>query len=287
MNPAVGSNARVEVDHVSCRFKHGLFDPTVVVVHGHEHGRGVVVGVDDDRARVVVGEDLHVTCSVRGVHLNLSRQVRAEATGVRVGFVELQLHVIVRDGIGGGITQGFGVAVPKPALRRSAPTLDLRVGVGAVAQPHQAREAVAHLEAHQAADVQTGHGRGRAQGFEVGPHLARLVAAVLVAARVAHAELAVAVAAPALDGARRVAGLDDRAHVVAPCVEYLRARGVGAAKADCGKSTDGLAAVVAVGDRVALAQLPDVVAAPTADGFVAEHRAGEAVARGDGGGVHP
>ena len=36
-----------------------------------------------------------------------------------------------------------------------------------------------------------------------------------------------------------------------------------------------------------MAQLPDVVATPTADGLVAEHRAGEAVARGDGGGVHP
>ena len=287
VNASVGGDACIEVNHVFRRFEHGLFDPTVVVVHGHNHRGGIVVGVDDDRARLVVGEDLHATCSVRGVHLNLIGQVRAQATGVRVGFVELQLHVIVRDGIGGRVAQGFRVAVPKAALRRSAPTLDLRVGVGAVAQAHQAREAVAHLEAHQAADVQTGHGRSGAEGFEVGPHLTRLVAAVLVAARVAHTELAVGVAAPALDDARRAAGLDDRAHVVAPCVEDFRTRSVGAAQVDRGQSTDGLAAVVAVGGRVALAQLPDVVAAPATDGFVAEHRAGETVARGDGGGVHP
>ena len=228
-----------------------------------------------------------MTCSVRGVHLDLVGQIRAQATGVRVGFVELQLHVVVRDGIGGRVAQCFRVAVPKAALRGSAPTLDLRVGVGAVAQAHQAREAIAHLEVHQAAHVQTRHGRSGAQGFEVGPHFTGLVTAVLVAARVAHAELAVGVAAPALDGARRAAGLDDRAHVVAPCVEDLRPRGVGAAQVDGGQSTDGLAAVVAVGGRVALAQLPDVIAAPAADGFVAEHRAGETVARGDGGGVHP
>ena len=287
VNAPVGGDACIEVKDFLRRFEHGLFDPTVVVVHGHEHRRGIVVGVDDDRARVVVGEDLCATCSVRGVHLNLIGQARAQATGVRVGFVELQLHVIVRDGIGGRVAQGFRVAVTKAALRGSAPTLDLRVGVGAVAQAHQAREAVAHLEAHEAADVQTRHGRGRAQGFEVGAHLARLVAAVLVAARVAHTELAVGVAAPALDDARRAAGLDDRAHVVAPRVEDFRTRSVSASQVDRGESTDGLAAVVAVGGRVALAQLPDVVAAPAADGFVAEHRAGEAVARGDGGGVHP
>ena len=287
VNPTVGPDAGIEVNHVFRRFEHGLFDPTVVVVHGHEHRGGIVVGVDDDRARVVVAEDLHATCSVRGVHLNLIGQVGAEATVVRVGFVELQLHVIVRNGIGGRVAQGFRVPVPEAALRGSAPTLDLRVGVGAVAQAHQAREAIAHLEAHEAAHVQTRHGRSGAEGFEVGPHFTRLVAAVLVAARVAHTELAVGVAAPALDDARRAAGLDDRAHVVASCVEDLRARNVGAAQVDRGQSTDGLAAVVAVAGRVGLAQLPGVVAAPAADGFVAEHRAGEPVARGDGGGVHP
>ena len=159
VNPTVGPDAGIKVNHVLRRFEHGLFDPAVVVVDGHKHRGGIVIGVDDDRARVVVGEDLHVTCSVRGVHLNLIGQVRAQATVVRVGFVELQLHVIVRESIGGRVAQGFRVAVPKAALGRSAPTLDLRVGVGAVAQAHQARKAVAHLKAHQAAHVQTRKGR--------------------------------------------------------------------------------------------------------------------------------
>ena len=167
VNAPVGGDACIEVNHVSRRFKHGLFDPAVVVVHGHEHGRGIVIGVHDNRARSVVEQDLDVTCSVCCVHLNVIRQVRVHATGVCVRFVEQKLDVIVWNGVGGRVAQGLGVAVAQPSLRGSAPTLDLRVSVVAVAEPHQARKTVAHFETHQAADVQTRHGRSGAQGFEV------------------------------------------------------------------------------------------------------------------------
>ncbi len=100
VNATVGPDAGIKVNHLLRRFEDGLFDPAVVVVDGHEHGRGIVVGVNDDRARLVVGKDLHPTCSVRGVHLNLIRHARAMATVVRVGFVEPQLHVTARESIG-------------------------------------------------------------------------------------------------------------------------------------------------------------------------------------------
>ena len=100
VNPTVGSEAGIKVNHLLRRFEDGLFDPAVVVVDGHEHRRRIVVGVDDDRASLVVGKDLHATGCIHGVHLNVIRHARAMAIVVRVGFVEPQLHVNARESIG-------------------------------------------------------------------------------------------------------------------------------------------------------------------------------------------
>ena len=110
-------------------------------------------------------------------------------------------------------------------------------------------------------------------GGEVVAHLAGLVAAVV---GVAEAELAVAVVAPALDGAV----VEQRAGVVVAGGD--RGGGAAGAEVDGGKVVAHLAGLVAAVVGVAEAELAVVVVAPALDGAVVEQRAGVRPSRRDG-----
>ena len=267
----LGIKSKVEVGDVTGDLGHRFLHPLVLVEDGDDERGRRVVRVSHDRTGRVGGEEGEVTASVVAVDLGLCGRVHVRTITVGKGLVQRQLHVVGRQGVGGTVTKGFGVAVAQTPLVGNAPALHLGVGQRG-GQAHQTGKLVTDFETHVTADIEV-----HSDGGQVGAHFPVGVAAMLVATGRTDAQLTVTVAAPTLHHACGGRGDDDAANVVLARVHDLGVRGVRGTQVDGAQGTHRLAVVVPVVGDVALTELPDIVAAPTTDGVVAEGGAGETV----------